>query len=503
MKEDELAKLMNILKGKKSFKKSSKRKGDPNKPDVNWDIPKPGKVKVKLKMDLYPYQVEGVGMIKAFGGRCLLGDEMGLGKTAQAIAFCKMNKAERIVVVCPATLKENWKREFAKWVGWKKSVYIAEGFPNVDKSMRRRFYAYLRRFRVVIVNYDILPERGDLPGWNVMLRNFQHDHLIIDECHYMMNRKASRSKAVREIARQVPNIIAISGTPILNKPLELPNVMNLLKPGLIRAQEYKQRYCDPTRTNFGMDYNGASNLDELHKMLTANFMVRRKKMDVLKELPPKTRTVVPLAITNRSEYTRASTDFKKWLLKTEGKKLRHGEGLVKIEKLKQLATKGKIAACVQWIKDFLDTGEKLVVFTTHTLTLEIVQKAFKDKCVVLNGSTSQKARQKAVDSFQEDDSVRLFVGNLKAAGVGITLTAASNTCHLELGWVPGEHDQAEDRVHRIGQASSVMGWYLIARDTVEEPIAQLLDDKRKVVQKVLDGEEVADFSLLTRLLDQL
>ncbi|MBU2685604.1 MAG: SWF/SNF helicase family protein, partial [Gammaproteobacteria bacterium] len=177
--------------------------------------------------------------------------------------------------------------------------------------------------------------------------------------------------------------------------------------------------------------------------------------------------------------------------------------LVAFEKLKQLAVKGKIKASIEWISDFLESGEKLIIFTTHTSTLDLLQKEFGNISVRLDGSTSQKNRQNVVDAFQNDDKVRLFLGNVKAAGIGITLTAASNVAFMELPWTPGDASQAEDRAHRIGQADSVSIWYLIAQDTVEEIIATILSNKQKTLDAVLDGKKPDKSSILSELINQI
>jgi len=178
------------------------------------------------------------------------------------------------------------------------------------------------------------------------------------------------------------------------------------------------------------------------------------------------------------------------------------EALAKIEALKQLCIKAKMEAVVQWVTNWLDVDGKLVVFCTHKSTVSKLMEVFKSVAVKLDGSTSAKDRQRAVDKFQKEDNIRLFVGNLKAASMGITLTAASNTAFLELGWTSGDHDQAEARVRRIGTTASHIGaHYLIAPNTIEEKICELLDKKRNVLAGVLNGEEGTSESLLTDLLD--
>jgi SNF2 family DNA or RNA helicase len=168
--------------------------------------------------------------------------------------------------------------------------------------------------------------------------------------------------------------------------------------------------------------------------------------------------------------------------------------LTQIEKLKQAAAAAKLNAAVAWIADRLDES-KLVLFASHTFVVERLMQAFGDRAVRLTGADDAAARQVAVDRFQTEESVRLFVGNLKAAGVGLTLTAASDVAFLELAWTPADHDQAEDRLHRIGQRGSVTAWYLLAADTIDEDIVELLERKRQVIAGVTDG----DFDLAVEL----
>jgi len=232
-------------------------------------------------------------------------------------------------------------------------------------------------------------------------------------------------------------------------------------------------------------------------------MIRRLKDEVLTELPPKRRIIVDIDIDNKAEYAKANADVVGWLRsKGYDEKAIAAEratALVKINTLTQLAIKGKIKNCIDWIRTFLESGEKLVVFATHTKTIELLLKEFKhvkDKggiAVVVDGSTPAKKRQEYVETFQTNPKCTLFLGNLIAAGVGLTLTSASNTCFVELGMVPSHHLQAEDRVHRIGQTSDSVGaYYLVARNTIEANIAEILSNKYEVLKLTLDGIEISE-----------
>jgi len=450
-------------------------------------------VQLELEFDgglaLYPFQKEGVAFLQNQDGRALVGDEMGLGKTIQAIGWLKLNpEARPAVVVVPASLKLNWKREINKWLP-KEKVYIAYGRNSAGDYAGKD---------IIVINYDILkPHTEHLKDSKAM---------ILDECHYIKNQSTQRSKAVKALSKNIKHVIALSGTPITNKPIEFFATLNLLREDLWPSRwKFAERYCNPTHNGFGWDYSGTSNSEELHEVLTKSVMIRRLKKDVLPDLPDKVRAVVPMEIKNKKEYKQAKQDIISFLSAIEGKesaeKASRAEVLVRFEKLKQLAVRGKMDSVMEWIENFLDSGEKLVVFATHHETIDKLMEKFKPIAVKLDGRDNATQKQDAVDKFQLNPLVRLFVGNIKAAGQGITLTRASNTVFIELGWTPGEHNQAEDRVHRIGQENAVTAWYLVAEDTIEEEIADIIDSKRKVLDAVLDGKDTEDESLLRELMN--
>jgi SWI/SNF-related matrix-associated actin-dependent regulator 1 of chromatin subfamily A len=234
-------------------------------------------------------------------------------------------------------------------------------------------------------------------------------------------------------------------------------------------------------------------------------MVRRKKAEVLPDLPEKLYSYIPMELENAKEYFEVEEDFIRYLRKEKGseaaEKAGKAEHLTRIETLKQLSIKGKMKASIQWIRDFLgENGNKLVVFAVHKTTIDALMKEFKDEAVKVDGSVSAVKRDEAVTAFQEDPKVKLFVGNIQAAGTGLTLTAASSVAFLELPWTPGELKQAEDRCHRIGQKNTVNVYYLLADETIEVAIAELLDEKRKVLEAVLDGKDVEEGTLLNDLM---
>jgi len=449
---------------------------------------------------LRPFQVEGIAFINAQNGRALIGDEMGLGKTIQAIGWLAIHPDIRpAIVVCPATVKQNWAREIKKWFVKPQNVCVLKGQGG----------KHLPKADIYIINYDIIQY------WKDALLSLDPQILVLDESHYIKNFKAIRTKVIMDkdngMGWKIPHVICLSGTPIINRPIEFFNTIRLINPKLFPSRfKFAQEFCGARHTRFGWDFNGATNTGKLHQLLTGTIMIRRMKRDVLKDLPPKQRTVIPIEMENGTlaEYANAENNFIGWLTKEVGfdaaMKAARAEALVKIEYLKQLALKGKMSQIIPWINDFIESGEKLVVFCTHTETIDWLMKEFSSTGVRLDGSTSQQARQQAIDQFQNNPEIKLFIGNIKAAGAGITLTAASNTCFIELGWTPGEHSQAEDRVHRIGQeADSVNAWYLLAAGTIEEDIAELLDYKSNVLSSILDGQPFEEDHMLTELLNRM
>ena len=442
-----------------------------------------------LKRELFPYQKEGVAFIEHKNGKCLIADEPGLGKTGQSLAWMQLNR-EKIpaIIVVPASLKLNWQIESYLWMSEPNTVVL--------KGIKTFSLAGMER---IIINYDILF------AWVDQLRAISPQVLILDEAHYFKSTSAKRTKAVKKLAKGIPNIICLTGTPVLNKPIELYNIIKLINPELFpNFKAYQKRYCGLRYNGFGWESNGASHLPELNRILNEVVMIRRMKKDVLKDLPDKLFSFVPIELTNEKEYRKAETDFITWIHNEKGPeaamKAKSAEALTKMETLKQLAVKGKIGECINWIDDFLETEQKLVVFASHKNVIAELMEKYKDVAVKIDGSCSQNERQKAVESFQKDDKVRLFVGNIQAAGVGITLTASSNVAFIEYPFSPAMLDQAMDRCHRIGQKDNVTVHYLLASNTIEDKLAHILDRKRKVVDAIMDGKETENESLIVELM---
>jgi SWI/SNF-related matrix-associated actin-dependent regulator 1 of chromatin subfamily A len=439
-----------------------------------------------LKGEPFPYQYAGISFIEQHHGRALVADEMGLGKTLQALAWCQMHRNKvPVLIITPASLKLNWVNELELWL------------PNVHYEILSGKKTWTPTADFIIINYDILP------SWVDTIKDLNVQVMITDECHYYKNNSSKRTKAVKKIGKNIPHIIALSGTPIVNRPIEAFNAINLINPEIFPSFiDYTRRYCNAKYNGYGWDFNGASNTQELHEILSGTLMIRRLKKDVLKDLPEKLYSFVPLELSKegKEEYTMAENMFIDYLSENYGEeraiKAVNAEVLVQYAELKKLAVKGCLKESIAWIKDFLDVDGKLVVFATHKFVIEELMKEFGNVAVKIDGSVSIENRQKAIDKFQNDDSCRLFVGNIKAAGVGITLTASSNVAFLELPWTPGELRQAIDRVHRIGQKNCVNVHYLFAINTIMDKIARLIDQKQKIIDSVLDGKDIDNQDLM-------
>ncbi len=443
-----------------------------------------------LKRELFPFQKKGVSFIEQKGGRALIGDEMGLGKTIQVLGWLHLHPEKRpVIIICPAHLKLNWQQEIRMTLPGRQNVEILQGTKP-----------YKITGDIVIINYDILPK------WLETLQGQEFQVMVFDEAHFIKNNSAQRTKTVKKLAKGIPHAIALTGTPIVNRPIEAFNPVQIVDRTIFPDfWEYARTYCDAKHNGFGWDFSGASHKEDLHKKLKA-VMIRRKKEDVLKDLPAKVFSHIPMEIDNEKQYHRAETDFIEYLREQKGKekaeKAKQAEYLVKIEELKQLCIAGKMKHAIEWVRDFLDTnGQKLVLFTVHKETVDRLMEEFGGLAVKVDGSVSSAKRDEAVQAFQNNPHTRLFVGNIKAAGTGLTLTAASSVAFLELPWTPGDLTQAEDRCHRIGQENSVNIYYLLAAGTIEQEIATLLDQKRKVLNAVLDGEEVEEGKLITELIE--
>lgn len=454
------------------------------------------KLSAALSLPLHKFQVQGVRFVEQAEGKAIIADDMGLGKSVQAMGFAAIHpEARPVIIVVPAPIKYGWLRQIKKHV--KRET-------NFRAEILEGQTPYRPQKNIVIINYEIMQY------WADYLLRLKPKMIIIDECHYIKNKSAKRTKAVIKVGKKCKYALALSGTPITNAPAEFYPVFQIIAPHLFSSfWEFAFRYCNP-RKGFrgGWDFSGSSNLKELRKKISP-FTIRRLKKDVLKELPQKRRIVIPVEITNRKEYVRAKEDFVEWLESKEGRKaVQRAKGaiaLVRLGKLKILSAEGKIKAAVQWIQDFLEeTKEKLVVFAIHKQILEALHTKFP-KAAFVSGKTPSKRRYKEVDKFRQNIACRLFFGQLKVAGTGMDgLQVASKTLTLELPWNEATLNQAEDRVLRIGQeAQSVENYYLIGRNTIEEWLLEVIHAKQVNIDKVLEGGKETGRMSLFKMMEKI
>ena len=420
----------------------------------------------------------------------LIADEMGLGKTVEAIGIINADPTIKTgIIVCPKSLKLNWKRELEKWLTRPFSVGIANGvFPDTD---------------IVIINYE------GLIKFDLGTKKF--DICIVDEAHLIKNSKALRSKAVKAInARRK---VRMTGTPIVNRPAELYNIIEDLGGDWGSFFSFAKRYCNAHSNGYGWDFSGAINLDELQKRLRETVMVRRLKSEVLTELPRKIRQIVEVSAddANQKKAVKAEQSYEldseqrltdlriaielsktesEEAYKTAVERLTEASQIsfTEMARLRHETALAKVPAIISHIQNALeDNNNKIIIAAHHHDCIDQLMIGLAEfNPVKLTGETKEIDRQSAVDSFQNDPSVRVFIGSITAAGVGITLTAASHVVFSELDWVPGNITQMEDRAHRIGQTETVLVQHIVLSDSLDARMARILIDKQNVIDSALD-----------------
>jgi SWI/SNF-related matrix-associated actin-dependent regulator 1 of chromatin subfamily A len=430
-------------------------------------------IPVPAGLEYLPYQKAGIAY--AAGRKStLIGDEMGLGKTIQAIGTINVTNPKTVLVVCPASLKLNWKNEMVKWLVSERTIDVVNGGGEQIPSNPD----------VVIINYDVLTKHAKA------LQSRTWDMVIMDEVHKIKNPKAKRTVVAVNI--KAKRKVLLTGTPITNRPIELQPIAGYLDPESFgNYYSFGRRYAAAYKGRFGWDDSGSSNLDELQRRLRQSFMIRRKKDEVLKDLPAKVRQVIVLP---SKGYTQELTkEFDALSDAVEETSFEE----VSFEKMSEVRHEMALAKVNDVVDHLTDLEHQVVVMAHHKDVVQGIQEGLEavgKTVVTLTGDCNQAHRQNSVDTFQAGKA-DVFIGTIGAAGVGITLTKASHVVFAELDWVPGNMSQAEDRCHRIGQEDSVLVQHLVVDGSIDARMAEALVGKQKVLDKALDNVQVLDQSI--------
>jgi SWI/SNF-related matrix-associated actin-dependent regulator 1 of chromatin subfamily A len=437
---------------------------------------------------LYAHQRAGIAFLLS-RRRAILADDMGLGKTRTAIiAMREACSAGPYLVVCPAGVKLTWRNE----------IEVVE--PGADVHVVQSAAGWQADHRWTIVNYDLL---GKL---HAQLTAQPWAGIVVDEAHYIKNESA-RSRHVHRVLHSLSEpsaddpeaVYLLTGTPMSNRPRDLFSLLRAVRHPLAKSFfSYAKRYCAAFNNGYGLDTNGASNLEELAQ-LVSGVMLRRTKDEAL-DLPPKVRSWQPVSIPNKKvgQLEARALDY------LNANPARSGPTWITflgmLNRARHELAVAKTPATLEAVRERLEAGEKVVVFTSYQAVVDAVADAFGASSVTITGEHSSQARQQAAAALQTNPSVRVLVGNIHAAGTGITLTAATHVIFNDLDWVPGNHWQAEDRIYRIGQTRTAFITYLYAEDTLDDFVAALLEAKARNIG-VLETEAAASASLVQSLVD--
>ena len=438
---------------------------------------------------LLSHQVEAVEkLVKT--KRFILADDMGLGKTTSTIVAALETEAKRVLIICPASLKINWQREIENYTD--RSTYICGSKRYEDADF-------------VIVNYDILKnfhDPKDQDKSRILKSNF--DLVIIDEAHYIQNKTAQRTKLINDFVKGIDRLWLLTGTPMTSRPMNYFNLLELIEsPVAANWMAYVVRYCNGYQFKVGnrkvWNVMGASNLEELRDRTTRQ-VLRRLKTDVL-DLPDKIITPVYLRLKSK-EYEELMGEYFEWYEKNPDESTSLTVQFTKLTKVRKVIAQEKINSTIELVENILEQDKKVIVFTNFTDSLNKIYEHFGKQAVYLDGSCSPAKRQNAVDEFQNNDKIKVFVGNLKAAGVGITLTAAEAVIMNDLSFVPSDHAQAEDRSYRYGQKSNVSVYYPIFENTIEGTIYDILNKKKNIFETVM-GDNMGRAEIVQEIMNQI
>ena len=461
--------------------------------DIAYDIPELPDLTVphNLKIQPYPYQLKGIArglQLKRFMN-C---DEPGLGKTLQSIATINLADAFPCLVVCPSSLKINWLREWEKFTD-KKAMVLTDKVRDTWT-----FFYQTGMHQVFIVNYESLKKYfvqriKKAEGWTLRDVEFRNSinlfkSVIIDESHRCKSASTQQAKFCKGICTGKEWVIELTGTPVVNRPKDLIPQLAILNrmDDFGGYKPFVNRYCSGQRE--------ASNLKELNFNLWKYCMFRREKSLVLTDLPDKIRQVNTCEITNRKEYMDAERDLIMYLQKYKDaddekiEKALRGEVMVRINILRQISARGKVRDVIEFVKDFRENGKKIILFCSLHEVVDQLKRYFPT-AVSVTGRESPDMKQRAVDAFQNNPKTDIIICSIKAAGVGLTLTASSNVAFVEFPWTYADCCQCEDRAHRIGQKDSVTCYYFLGRRTIDEKVYRIIQEKKNIANAVTGSTE--------------
>ncbi|MDR0756293.1 MAG: DEAD/DEAH box helicase [Tannerella sp.] len=474
----------------------------PDMPELTQAIP--------LKKELFAFQRQGVAYAIR-QKRLIVGDQPGLGKTCQAIAAITAAGAFPCLVICPGSVKINWQREWEMWTG-KRVMIMDDGVKRTwplfyERGMTDVFivnYESLKKFFVTDILRPANPETGKKAPLTLRHVRFNANisifkSVIVDESHRVKDLKTQQTKFTKGICQGKEHILLLTGTPVVNKPRDLISQLGIIDrlPEVGGYRKFVELFCDRE-----------DRWRELNVLLRRHCFYRREKKDVLSQLPAKVRQSVLCDISTRKEYGEAMRDLetylRKWRQATDEQVQRSmkGEIMVRIGILKNISARGKISDVTDYVNDATECGDKIILFVHLKEVSGALKKAFPDAVTIL-GDDDLRTRQRNIDRFQSDDSVKVIICSIKAAGVGITLTASSRVAFVELPWHPADCEQCEDRAHRIGQKDSVQCTYFLGRDTIDEWIYQIIGQKRDMSRQITGSREEIEESVINGVIELL
>jgi SWI/SNF-related matrix-associated actin-dependent regulator 1 of chromatin subfamily A len=408
----------------------------------------------------------------------ILADDMGLGKTTSTIIAALETGAKKVLIICPATLKINWKREIENYTD--RHIFIAEG---KKFSTEEDF---------VIINYDIIKNFHDPKDKeNSLIARAGFDLVIIDEAHYIKNAQALRTKLINDIVKKIDRLWLLTGTPMTSRPIDYYNLLHLVdSPVANNWMAYVIRYFAGYQFKAGprkvWNVMGSSNLEELRDR-TSSTILRRLKENVL-DLPEKIITPVYLRLKSK-EYEEVMGEYYDWYDKSPEESKSLTVQFTKLTRVRQIIANEKVSQTIELAENIIEQNKKVIIFCNFTDSLETICQHFGKSAVRLDGSMTKAARQNSVDEFQNNEKVKVFVGNIKAAGVGITLTAAEAVIFNDLSFLPSDHAQAEDRSYRYGQKNNVLVYYPLFDNTIEGIIYDIINHKKQVIATVMGDNQ--------------